>query len=76
MVVGVTCWELKCHLFKALVLPTFTYGTKIWGGSLKYSHWILSKKVMKMHMMSHIKVRSSTTYHVLLVVEFKELPIE
>ena len=28
-VVGVTCWELKSHLFKGLVLPTFTYGTYI-----------------------------------------------
>ena len=28
-----------------------------------------------MHMMSHIKVRSSTTYYILLV-EFGELPIE
>ena len=25
-VVGVTSWELKSHLFKALVLPTFMYG--------------------------------------------------
>ena len=33
-VVGVTCWKLKSHLLKALVLPTFTYGIKIWGGNL------------------------------------------
>ena len=32
---GVTCWELKSHLFKALVLPTFTYGTEIWGGDVE-----------------------------------------
>ena len=32
VVIGATCWELKSHVFKALVLPTFTYGTKIWGG--------------------------------------------
>ena len=31
---GVTCWELKSHLFKAMMLPTFTYGTKIWGRQL------------------------------------------
>ena len=37
-VVRVTCWELKSHLFKDLVPPTFTYGTKIWGDSLKNSH--------------------------------------
>jgi hypothetical protein len=30
---------------------------------------------MKMHMMSHGKVRSSTTYHILLA-EFEEFPIE
>ena len=49
-VVGVTCWELKSHLFKALVLPTFTYGTKIWGGDF---HCKVSEKGMQMHMMSH-----------------------
>ena len=26
--VTLTCWEFKFHLFKALVLPTFTYGTE------------------------------------------------
>jgi hypothetical protein len=31
--VGVTCWALKFHLFKALALST--HGTKIWGGDLK-----------------------------------------
>ena len=30
---------------------------------------------MKMHMMSHVKVLSLITYHILLV-EFGELPIE
>jgi hypothetical protein len=30
-----TCRELKSHLFKALVLPTFTYGTEIWRGGLE-----------------------------------------
>ena len=38
VVIRATCWELKSHVFKALVLPTFTYGTKIWGGDLKNSH--------------------------------------
>jgi hypothetical protein len=38
-VVGVTCWELKSHLFKALVLSIFTHGTEIWGVDLKSSHW-------------------------------------
>ena len=60
-IVGVTCWELKSHLFKALVLPTFTYGTEIWGGDLKNSHWKVFEKGMKIHMMSHVKVCSSTT---------------
>ena len=69
-VVNATCWELKSHLFKALVLPTFTYGIEIWGGNLKNSHWKVFEKGMKMYMMSHIKVRSSTTYHILLV-EFR-----
>ena len=54
-IVGVTCWELKSHLFKALVLPTFIYGIEIWGGDLKNYHW---KAFKKMHIMSHVKVRS------------------
>ena len=33
------------------------------------------EKSMEMHMMSHIKVYSSTTYHILLA-EFREPPIE
>ena len=37
-VVNVTCWELKFHPFKALVLPTFTYGTEFWGVDLKNFH--------------------------------------
>ena len=36
--VKVTCWELKSHLFKALMLPSFMHGTEIWGGDLKNSH--------------------------------------
>ena len=32
---GCTCWELISHLFNALVLPTFMYGTEKWGGHLK-----------------------------------------
>ena len=50
-IVGVTCWELKSPLFKALVLPTSTYGTKIWGGDLKNSYWKVFEKGLKMHMM-------------------------
>ena len=61
-IVKVACWELKSHIFKALVLPTFTYGTEIWGSDLKNSHYKVSEKGMKMHVMSHNKVRSSTTY--------------
>ena len=61
-----TRWELKSHLFKALVLPTFTHGTEIWGGELKNSHWKGFEKDMKKHMMSHVKVCSLTTYHSLL----------
>ena len=38
MVVGVTCVAHNSHAFKALVLPTFTYGTEIWEGDLKSSH--------------------------------------
>ena len=40
------------------MLPTFTYGTKSWGGDLKNSHWKVFEKGMKMNMMSHIKVHS------------------
>ena len=67
--------RIPTHLFKALVLPTFMYGAKIWGGDLKSSDWKVSEKGMKMHMMSHVKVWSTTTYHILLA-EFRELPIE
>ena len=38
-VIGVTCWKLKFHLCKVLVLPTFTYDTTIWECDLKNSHW-------------------------------------
>ena len=41
-----TCCELKSHLFKALVLPTFTYGIEIWGGNRKNSYWRVIKKGM------------------------------
>lgn len=37
-VVGVTFWELESHVPKALVLPTFTYGTEIKKGDLKSSY--------------------------------------
>ena len=61
--------------FKALVLPIFTYGIEIWGGDLKNFHWKVFEKGLKMHMMPHIKVRPSKTYHILLA-EFGELPME
>ena len=51
-VVGNTCWELKSNILKALVLPTFTYGTGSWEDDLKNYCW----KGMKMHMMSRVKV--------------------
>ena len=64
-IVEVICWELN-YLFKTLVLPTFTYGIKIWEGNLKTYHWKVCEKGMKIHMMFHIKVRSLTTCHNLL----------
>jgi hypothetical protein len=42
------------------------YGIKIRGSDFKNSHRKVFGKGMKMHMLSHIKVRSSITYHVLL----------
>ena len=57
------------------MLATFTYGTKIWGGDLKNSHWKVFEKGMKIHMMPHVVVCSLTTYHILLP-EFGELPVE
>ena len=65
----------QSHLFKALVLPTFTYDTEIWGGDLENSHWKVFEKDIKMYMMSHVKVCSLTTYHILLE-RFGELPIQ
>ena len=74
--VGDVCWELKSHLFKALVIPTFTYSTKIWGGDLKNSHLKVFEEGMKMHVMSHIKIHSSTTVCQILLAKFGEIPIE
>ena len=74
-VFGVTCWELKSHLFKALVRPTFTYCNKIWGSDSKNSHWKVFEKAMKMHMMPHVKAHPLRTYQILLA-GFGELPIE
>jgi hypothetical protein len=42
---------------------------------LEKSHLKVFEEGMKMHVMSHIKVRSSTTYQILLA-EFGEIPIE
>ena len=74
-IVGLTCWKLKSHLFKALVLPTFMYDFEIWEGDLKNFHWKVFEKGMKMYMMSHVKVSSLTAFHILLA-EFGDLPIE
>ena len=35
-----------------------------WGGGLKSSHWKVFKNATKVHTMSHVKVRSLTTYHI------------
>jgi hypothetical protein len=60
----------------ALVLPNFIYGIEFWGGDLKIPRRKVFERGTKMHMMSHVKVSSSTsTYHILLV-EVGELPIE
>ena len=37
----------QIHLFKALVYPTFTYDTQIWGGDLKKSHWRAFEKAWR-----------------------------
>jgi hypothetical protein len=75
------CLDLDIQLgtqipsIQGLMLPTFTYVTEIWGGDLKSSHWKVLEKVMKMHMVSHVEVHSSKTFHILLV-EFGGCPIE
>jgi hypothetical protein len=66
---------LGTRLVIALVFLTFTYGTEIRGGKLKNPHWKVFEKGMKMHMMSHVKVHSPTTYHILMA-KFKELPMD
>ena len=59
----VTCGELKSNLFKALVLPTFTYGIETWGGNLKNSLECF-REGNEDTQMSHVKVCSSTTYYI------------
>ena len=56
IIVGVTCCKLKSHLFKALVLPNFTYDTEILGANLKNSHWKIFEKGTTIHMMLHLIV--------------------
>ena len=73
--VKVPYWKLKSHLFKVLVLGTFTYGTKLWRGDLKNSYWKIFKKVMQINMMSHVKINYVAIYHILLA-EFGGLPLE
>ena len=66
-IIRVTFWELKSQLFKALGLPTSTHGIEIWGGDLKtLIKRFFFKKITKLHMMSHVKAHSSTSYHILL----------
>ena len=55
------------------MLLIFTYDTKTWGGNLKSSQWKALEKGMKMHTMFYVKVRSSTTYRILLA-KFGEIP--
>ena len=64
--------ELKSHPFQALLLPTFTYGTKFGDGTSKTLIGKVFEKGVKMHIMSHVKVHSLATYHMLLA-KFEEL---
>ena len=43
------------------MLSTFIYGAKIWGADLKTFQWKVFEKGMKMHMISHVKVRCLIT---------------
>jgi len=59
-------WNKKpSTIFKPLVLPTFTYGTKFGEVTCK-THWKVFEKGMKIHMISHVKMCSMTTYHIML----------
>ena len=71
---GVTCRELNSHLFKASVLPTFTYNIEMGGGDWESLIERFSKKGMKISMMSLVKVCSSTTYYML--AKFGEFSME
>ena len=66
-IVGVTCWDLKSHLFNALVHLTFTFGIEIWGAYMKNCPWKFFEKGMKIHMRSHIKMCSLTTSNRLIL---------
>ena len=58
------------------MLLTFTYGTEYFGRQLEEISYLEGfQEGMKMHVMSHIKECSPTTYRILLV-ELGELPIE
>ena len=59
-------WEVKSHLFKALVLPTFIYDIWIWAGDLTTPIGRILRGGMKRHMMSHVKLHFTTTYYILL----------
>ena len=75
-VVGVSYWELKSHVFKGLVLPTFqlSHMALYFGKAIEKLSLEVFEKGMKIHMMSHIEVCSLITYHIELA-KFKELPI-
>ena len=45
------------------------------GGDLKYFHWSLFKKGMKIHIICHVKVRSPSTIYILLA-KFGEVLME
>ena len=55
-VVGVTCWELKSYLFKALVLPPFSYVERF-GGRGEFEK--IPLEGMRIHMTTHIREGSS-----------------
>ena len=63
-------WMNK-HAYMQKWLPAFL----AIGVYVSIIHWKLFEKGMKIHMMSHVKARSSTTYRVLLA-KLGELPIE
>ena len=73
-ILGTTCWELESHLFKVLVLLTFTCATKIsLVATWKNSHWKVFEKGMKV-IWCPVKARTLITHHIVLA-ELKKLPM-